>query len=226
MFGSKVTNEIEHIMHPLAEYLPGILLAYSVFLVSILSPGPNILAILGTSMGVGRTSGLALALGVATGSMVWATLTAFGLTALIASYAILLTAIKIVGGLFLLWLAYKAFRSAASTHDIDAHANTDEGRSLLGYFFKGLTVQLTNPKAALAWIAIISLGLKAGAPSWVAVVIVIGTTILSLICHVLYALVFSTPPMMRVYSIARRWVQGTLGVLFTFAGLRLLASRA
>ena len=210
----------------LALYLPGILLAYSVFLVSIMSPGPNILAIMGTSMGVGRPSGLALAMGVATGSMIWATPTALGLTAVIASYAILLTAIKIAGGLFLLWLAYKAFRSAASAHDIDATVSNDEGRGLMGYFLKGLTVQMTNPKAALAWIAIVSLGMQAGAPLWVAFVIVVGTTVLSVICHVLYALVFSTPPMVRVYAKGRRWVQGTLGVLFTFAGLKLLTSRA
>lgn len=208
----------------IAEYLPGILLAYSVFLVSILSPGPNILAIMGTSMAVGRGSGLALALGVATGSMIWATLTALGLTAVIASFAVLLTAIKIVGGLFLLWLAYKAFKSAASAHDIEAQA-ADQHASLSGYFLKGLTVQMTNPKAALAWVAIISLGLKAGAPTWVAVVIVVGTTVFSLICHVLYALVFSTPPMVRIYARARRWVQATLGVLFAFAGLKLLTSR-
>ena len=214
------------IIDQLATYLPGILLAYSVFLVSIMSPGPNILAIMGTSMGVGRSSGLALAIGVATGSMIWATLTALGLTAIIASYAILLTAIKIVGGLFLLWLAYKAFKSAASAHDIDATVSNDEGRGLIGYFLKGLTVQMTNPKAALAWIAIVSLGMQAGAPSWVAIVIVVGTTVLSVICHVLYALVFSTPPMVRVYAKGRRWVQGTLGVLFTFAGLKLLTSRA
>ncbi|MAI46767.1 MAG: LysE family translocator [Hyphomicrobiaceae bacterium TMED74] len=210
----------------LALYLPGILLAYSVFLVSIMSPGPNILAIMGTSMGVGRPSGLALAMGVATGSMIWATPTALGLTAVIASYAILLTAIKIAGGLFLLWLAYKAFRSAASAHDINATVSNDEGRGMMGYFLKGLTVQMTNSKAALAWIAIVSLGMQAGAPLWVAVVIVVGTTVLSVICHVLYALVFSTPPMVRVYAKGRRWVQGTLGVLFTFAGLKLLTSRA
>ena len=210
----------------LALYLPGILLAYSVFLVSIMSAGPNILAIMGTSMGVGRSSGLALAMGVATGSMIWATLTALGLTAVIASYAIPLTAIKIAGGLFLLWLAYKAFRSAASAHDIDATVSDDEGRGLMGYFLKGLTVQMTNPKAALAWIAIVSLGMQAGAPLWVAFVIVVGTTVLSVICHVLYALVFSTPPMVRIYAKGRRWVQGTLGFLFTFAGLKLLTSRA
>ena len=85
---------------------------------------------------------------------------------------------------------------------------------------------MTNPKAALAWIAIVSLGMQAGAPLWVAFVIVVGTTVLSVICHVLYALVFSTPPMVRIYAKGRRWVQGTLGFLFTFAGLKLLTSRA
>ena len=209
----------------LAEYLPGILLAYSVFLVSIMSPGPNILAIMGTSMTVGRPSGLALAMGVATGSMIWATLTAVGLTAVIASFAALLTVIKVIGGLFLLWLAYKAFRSAASVQDLDAQRASDQRHNLHGYFLKGLTVQMTNPKAALAWIAIVSLGLKANAPLWVAVVVVVGTTILSIICHVLYALVFSTPPMVRIYARARRWVQTTLGLLFTFAGVKLLTSR-
>jgi hypothetical protein len=52
---------------------------------------------------------------ISTGSFLWAVLTAVGLTALIASYASILTAIKIAGGLYLLWLAFKAFRSATAT---------------------------------------------------------------------------------------------------------------
>ena len=43
-------------MDQLTTYLPGILLAYSAFLLGIASPGPNILAILGTSMSAGRGS--------------------------------------------------------------------------------------------------------------------------------------------------------------------------
>ena len=93
-------------------------------------------------MGVGRSSGLALAMGVATGSMIWATLTALGLTAVIASYAAPLTAIKIVGGLFLLWLVFK---SSASAHGIDLTVSNDEGRGLMGYFLTVLTVQMTAP---------------------------------------------------------------------------------
>lgn len=212
-------------MEQLSLYLPGILLAYSAFLLSIMSPGPNVLAVLGTSMAVGRKSGMALALGVATGSFCWALLTVAGLSALLASYAAALTAIKIVGGFYLLWLAYKSFRAAASAHDIHAAEMSGARRRPLGYFLRGLTVQMTNPKAALAWIAIISLGLQAGAPLWVGLVIVVGTSLLSVLIHSLYALAFSTPVMVRIYGKARRWIQGTLGAFFCFAGIKLLTSR-
>lgn len=212
-------------MDQIAVYLPGILLAYGAFLLSIMSPGPNILAIMGTSMSVDRPSGLALALGVASGSFCWAVLTAAGLSALLASYAIALTVIKVVGGLYLLWLAYKSFRAAASKHDLVAKPLAGTRSTLGRYFVRGFIVQMTNPKAALAWIAIISLGLQAGAPAWVAAAIVAGTTFFSLTIHALYALVFSSAPMVRIYSRSRRAIQGLLGAFFAFAGIRLLTSR-
>jgi amino acid exporter len=84
---------------------------------------------------------------------------------------------------------------------------------------------MTNPKAALAWIAIISLGLRENAPIWVAFSIVLGTSILSVIIHCVYAVAFSTAVMVRLYAKARRWIQGVLGAFFTFAGIRLLTSR-
>ena len=209
-------------MDQIALYLPGIVLAYSAFLLSIVSPGPNVLAVLGTSMSSGRASGLALALGVSSGSFLWAMMTALGLSALLATYATALTVIKIVGGLYLLWLAYKSFRAAASRHDIEAVALSGGNR---GYYLRGLIIQMTNPKAALAWVAIISLGLQPDAPMWVVLVIVIGISALSILIHCLYAVAFSTAPMVRAYGRARRWIQGTLGVFFCFAGVKLLTSR-
>lgn len=212
-------------MDQIAIYLPGIVLAYSAFLLAIASPGPNVLAVIGTSMSVGRKSGVALGLGVAAGSFCWALLTACGLSALLASYANALIVIKIGGGLYLLWLAYKSFRSAASAHDITATTLSGAPRRPSGYFVRGFIIQMTNPKAALAWIAIISLGLQDNAPLWVGFSIVAGTSILSVIIHWLYAVAFSTPIMVSVYSKARRWIQSTLGAFFAFAGIRLLISR-
>jgi len=145
-------------MDEISMYLPGIALAYSAFLLGIASPGPNVLAVIGTSMGDGRRSGTALALGIAAGSFCWALLTASGLSALLSSYASALTMIKITGGLYLLWLAYKALQSATAAQDIVPTSLAVSGRGALRYVIRGFTIQMTNPKAALAWIAIISLG--------------------------------------------------------------------
>lgn len=207
-------------------YLPGIFLAYSAFLLAIASPGPNILAVIGTSMGVGRQSGISLALGVASGSFTWALLTVFGLSAILATYASALLLIKFFGGAYLLWLACKSFKSAASAHDIEAKELAGGRRTSFGYFKRGYIIQMTNPKAALAWIAIISLGLQAGAPLWVGAVIVVGTFIMSVAIHILYVVAFSTPAMVRLYGKSRRVIQGVLGTFFAFAGLRLLTSRS
>jgi amino acid exporter len=213
------------IMDQIIAYLPAIGLAYTAFLLSIMSPGPNVLAIMGTAMGVGRMSGLALALGVAGGSFAWAVFAATGLSALLAATATALIVIKVAGGLYLLWLSFKAFRAARSRHDLEVGTVTDQATPPARYFLRGLMVQLTNPKAALAWIAIISLGLEAGAPNWVALIIVAGTTLLSIIIHVTYAVAFSSAPMIRVYGKSRRVIQFTLGGFFAFAGFKLLSSK-
>jgi threonine/homoserine/homoserine lactone efflux protein len=212
-------------MTQISVYLPGIILAYSAFLLAIMSPGPNVLAVMGTSMALGRKAGTDLALGVGTGSFLWSLLTVAGLSTLLVAYAEALIAIKIAGGLYLLWLAFKAFRSAASARDIDVKAPGGEDGRPIGFYMRGLTIQMTNPKAVLAWIAIVSLGLQENAPMWVGVSIVAGTSALSVLIHCGYALLFSTAPMVRLYAKARRWIQAALGAFFAIAGIRLLTSR-
>lgn len=84
---------------------------------------------------------------------------------------------------------------------------------------------MTNPKAALGWVAIVSLGLTQGSPAWVGIAIIFGTFVNSLIIHLLFACVFSTELMLRAYMKARRTIQATLGFVFTIAGLKLLGSK-
>ena len=209
----------------LPAYLPGIGLSYAAFLLAIASPGPNVLALISTSMSVGRKAGMALALGISLGSLTWALLTAFGLSALLMTYAHALTTIKIIGGIYLFWLAYNAFKSAAPRSDLTLKALVGGRRTPLGYAVRGYTVHMTNPKAVLAWVAIIALGLPPEAPLWVGLAIVFGCFGLSIAVHLTYALVFSTPVMSSLYLRARRGIQATLGAFFTFAGLKLLLSR-
>ena len=161
-------------MESVSPHLPGILLSYGAFLMAVASPGPAMLAILGTSMAAGRPSGMGLATGVVTGSLTWGVLTAIGLSPLLAAYASALLVIKMFGGLYLLRLAYKAFRSAASPYDLDTAEAARGQRTGWGRVRRGYIVAMTNPKSVLTCIAVISLGLTPDAPLWVAAVIVGG----------------------------------------------------
>lgn len=204
------------------QHLANLALALGIFAVGFVSIGPNILAIIGTSMERGRRQGIALALGVGTGSGIWATLTVIGLTALITAYAWAITVLKVLGALYLLWLAYKAFRSAAR-RDVKSVATVAQGN---GLFWRGLLIQMTNPKAALHWIAIVGIGLGGDAPLWVGGLLIVTTTALSIAGHVIYALTFSTQTVVDFYQRARRWIDGLLGLFFAFAAFKIATYRS
>ncbi|MDC0948371.1 LysE family transporter [Gammaproteobacteria bacterium] len=211
-------------MQEVSLYLPGILLSLSAFGLAMMSPGPNILAVIGTSMAIGRKESLALAAGIALGTCIWVQLAVIGFAALMTSYAGVMIALKIAGGVYLLWLGYKSLRSAARSGNADASAVRLKG-GRKAYFLRGLTVQMTNPKAALATVAIVSIGVHVNAPLWVGASVVVGATLLSAIGHALYAVAFSTDTMVRAYIRLRRWVEAALGAFFVAMGIRLLSDR-
>lgn len=89
-----------------------IALVYGTYIVATASPGPSNMAIMGTAMRDGRLPALALTAGVITGSLFWAILAATGMSAALAAYTQALFVIKIFGGVYLLYLAFRAGRSA------------------------------------------------------------------------------------------------------------------
>ena len=85
-------------------------------------------------------------------------------------------------------------------------------------------MHIGNPKAVLAWIAIMSLGLRNDAPSGVLPTIIGGCALLGFLVFGGYAVLFSTAPMIGLYGRLRRWIESGLCALFAVAGLKLLAS--
>ncbi|MNT65367.1 Threonine efflux protein [compost metagenome] len=139
----------------------------------------------------------------------------------------MLQVVKIAGGLYLLYLAYKALRSASRPDAALqlAAANAVPVRSLRRTFLLGYAIHLTNPKAIFAWVAIISLGLPQGASTAAVALIVGGCLLTGLTVFTSYALLFSTGPAYRAYRSARRGIDATMGVLFAAAGIKLLTAR-
>ncbi|NRA88641.1 MAG: LysE family translocator [Rhizobiales bacterium] len=212
-------------MNEFLNHLPIILIAYLAFTLALISPGPNVLAIMATSMDLGRKQALSMASGVALGTFIIGALSALGLASLLALYANAIYVIKIIGAVYLAWLAFKAFKSALSKQDMSLAGKAKLASSNSKYFFSGLIVQVTNPKSIMAWVAILSIGLNVQTPNWVIATIVIGTAFISLGINSSYALLFSSNFMVKLYAKARRSIQTAFGIFFSFAALKLFTSK-
>lgn len=208
----------------LHHYLPYLAVAWSAYFIAVISPGPAVLALINTSMNKGRNAGMAFATGVMTGSLCWATLSTIGLAAVLSAYAELLVVIKIAGGLYLLYLAWKAFKSAASRDDTLRNAADLHAESLRRLYLTGLALHLTNPKAVFIWISLVSLGLPAGAPSSIMAVYVVGCLTIGLLSLNAMALMFSAAPVVKGYRKARRYIEACMGAFFAFAGFKMLTA--
>ena len=123
------------------------LLAYTVAcLVLYITPGPDMSLMLARTLQGGRKAGLASMFGASAGCLVHSAAAAFGLSAIIAASATLFTAMKIIGALYLLWLAYEAIRHGSALR-IDG--GTDSAPSAQATFWVAVGTNITNPKVVL-----------------------------------------------------------------------------
>jgi threonine efflux protein len=212
-------------MESIVAHLSGLLLVYTAFALAVGSPGPSTFAIMAMSMERGRGTGVTLALGVTAGSFTWGLLATAGVSTLLATHAGALYVIKIAGGLYLLFLAWKSARSAMRRDANVATSGVNGPQNLTRIFLRGYLMHLTNPKAILGWIAIMALGLRPDAPNAILVAMLAGCLLISLVFNCAYALLFSTEPMVIAYRKVRRWVEACMAGVFVFAGVKLLTSK-
>ncbi|MBX5089610.1 LysE family translocator [Rhizobium lentis] len=200
-----------------------LLVVYIAYVIAAGSPGPSNMAIMNVAMSQGRRPALVLAAGVITMSTCWGLIAVTGISTVLVRYANALIILKIAGGLYLLWLAWKAARSAVAA-DAPAGGPARPTAAPGTLYRRGILMHLGNPKAVLAWVAIMSLGLKPGASPDMALMAFGGCVLLGISIFGGYAVLFSTAPMVRGYARARRWIEASLAVFFAGAGSRLLFS--
>lgn len=205
----------------MTEYTTALLMTYVAFLFAVLSPGPNMLGILNIALERGRVAGVFMGFGIALGSLTWATLTVVGLTQFIAKNGYLLQLIKILGGLYLLYLAYMAFKSSGKELKVTPEVASQGVRS---YFLRGYLLMMTNPKAALAWVAIVSLTTFSSGPLWLSVAAVSGTFSISVVVHTVFAIAFSNRTFVQQYSLYKSGLQKGFAVVYSGLGVKLLSS--
>lgn len=114
-----------------------------------LSPGPDNMMVLSVGIAKGRARGIAFGIGCALGCLFHTLLAVIGVSALIAASAAAFTALKIAGGLYLIWMGFGALRSRGGAQ-VAGSVPDEPARRL---FFKGLLANAINPKVVLFFLS-------------------------------------------------------------------------
>lgn len=126
--------------------------AATFFLAAILlalAPGPDNIFVLTQAALRGKIAGLAVTLGLCTGLIVHTTAVAVGVAAIFRTSAVAFTVLKSLGACYLLYLAWKAFRTAAT--QIHPAKMADISRARL--YRRGIIMNITNPKVSIFFLA-------------------------------------------------------------------------
>jgi len=117
-----------------------------------LSPGPDNIFVLTQSIARGARYGIAVASGLITGCIFHTSLVALGFAVILRDNEWLLLLIKIFGALYLLFLAYKVYRSSSKIQLDESAVAPDSWWKL---YRIGITMNLLNPKVTLFFLALL-----------------------------------------------------------------------
>lgn len=190
-----------------------------------LSPGPDNLMVLSTGVAKGRLRGIAFGLGCAFGCLSHTLLAVIGVSALIAASPTAFMALKIVGGLYLIWMGWGAIRSRGG-----ARVNTQAalGESPWRLFAKGLVVAAINPKVALFFLSFLPQFVVAarGDANWQTGALGIVFTLQAAVLFGLLGFFSGTiGGWLNRTPRAGMWLDRIAGTVFIGLGLRLIVAR-
>ena len=189
-----------------------------------LSPGPDVMFVLASGMQHKTRGALASALGICAGSLNHALAAAVGISALIASSPTAFGVLQYAGAAYLVWLAFKAFRSFLNPQDqaVEGQPQTPTAH----VFRQALTTNLLNPKVIVFYLALL--------PQFVSLDLgQVGLQIFLLGCiHALIGLVYlvvigcvagKAAAWLRTSGFAR-WLDAIAGTVFLGLALRIALS--
>jgi threonine/homoserine/homoserine lactone efflux protein len=190
-----------------------------VAVVLTLTPGPDMALVLRNTLRGGRPAGLRTVAGIAVGLAGWATASALGVAAVLSASATLFTALKLLGGVYLVYLGVQALLSARRGR----FDERDEPRRRGSPFRQGLVTNLLNPKLAVLFTTLLPQFISADDPAvaksalLAALFVTIGLTWLVLYTHLVELLARS-----RAF---RRGAEALAGVVLVALGARLAVDR-
>jgi threonine/homoserine/homoserine lactone efflux protein len=112
------------------------------------SPGPGTFAIVARALGSGFSHAFSMSLGIVLGDLIFLLMAIFGLSTIAHMMGDIFILVKYIGGIYLIYLGIKIYRSKPSTNTI----KSSRSKSLIKDFVSGFAVCISNPKVILFYL--------------------------------------------------------------------------
>jgi homoserine/homoserine lactone efflux protein len=189
-----------------------------------ISPGPAVMFSMSQAARHGMRGAAAGTAGILFGHVIVFGAVALGLAALLASYSGAVTAIRIVGALYLMYLGAKMLFAKARSANLPVAAAAPPRHG--GLMLQGLGVQLTNPKLLLFVLALLPQFISPGYPLPLQLAIMLTVTVvIDGIALLAYAHLAARGARALKGSRAVAWLERAFGGALIFFGLKLLVAR-
>ena len=186
----------------------------SVILLAI--PGPTVLLVISYAIGYGRRPAAAVVAGVALGDLTAMTASMLGLGVILATSAAIFTALRWIGGAYLVYLGIKLWRAPIQSADAGEPPQANPRRMLAHCY----AVTALNPKSIIFFVAFVPQFLVASEPFWPQVVTLEATFVaLATLNATLFAVLASAARRTLKDPRVQRAVNRTGGTILIAAGI-------
>lgn len=115
-----------------------------------LAPGPDNIYVLTQGMTKSKKAAIVTTFGLATGLIIHTSAAAFGISMIFQTSEIAFNIVKYVGAMYLLYIAYQAFKYRNEPLDLSVQNSTKELKKL---YIKGFIMNVLNPKVSIFFLA-------------------------------------------------------------------------
>ncbi|AUI66501.1 MULTISPECIES: LysE family translocator [Glaesserella] len=206
------------------DFWHGFLIITGIHILAAISPGPDFIFVSQQTLSRGRMAGIICALGVGLGFGVHILYSVLGLAAVIANAAWLLTAIKIIGGAYLVYLGYHGLRAKAKNEVVEIKQETVAPESLWKTLWKGFLCNVLNPKAPVYLVSVFTVVLSPEMPLWQLSIYGGWMMFLLFAWFATVAFLLSIPSVNRQFQKAGHWIDRVLGAVMMGLGVKVVAS--
>lgn len=199
----------------------------SAHFLALLSPGPDFVLIVKSSIKYGGIKSVGVAAGIASANAVYISLCLAGVGSILASSLAILIAIKIAGGLFLIYLAFMALKAKKGSYNELAAFSTEHDvskttftRELLTGFMSGIL----NPKNLLFYLSLFTVVLTSDVSLSFKLALGVWMTLMVFLWDVAIIYFLSTNQVRKKFSKAAYYIDKVTGALLGIIGVTIVKS--